>query len=347
MPPAHRVGERRTSLFDAINRIEASEDEVIFNLMQEISEDEIASAGFRWHASDTQSGQDRILGVYERFLRCAKVLPDVEATERLTEEEKDFLMFPKDEKKLTRQLRNYMIFVADQVSGKSQDNLTYKTLTKYRAALIFWVEYIFNKHYTPKPAKSVVYNRITETLRFLAKKHSLTRTSQNPNKSEVGLAELRQIFDIDLANTPEIAVAEGQQLAMCLMRICSIRPGSIGWSNQEKKGKEMFLKWGDIDITRGDVKGSFDVIVTFRILKSNLDDHERAMNKAENLRIVRAKIPSPRSHDHFIFSVAHRALAMALRLKYIEGIDSIDELLNGNSHHVRVSDSSLKSSHIC
>ncbi|ETS75254.1 hypothetical protein PFICI_13738 [Pestalotiopsis fici W106-1] len=151
MPP-HRVGDRRISLFEAINRIEASGDEYIFQLMKKIEQHEIASAGFRWHATPTQNNQDRVLALFERFLRLTGVIPSMEETRRLTQREKDTLMFPIDQQKLLAQLRGFMFFVADQTAGKSADNLTYMALSKYRAAMLFWIYHVYNRHQLTPPA---------------------------------------------------------------------------------------------------------------------------------------------------------------------------------------------------
>ncbi|ETS84837.1 hypothetical protein PFICI_02862 [Pestalotiopsis fici W106-1] len=329
MAPQNRVGKRRTSLFDAINRIEDDSDEQIFALMRQIGESEVASEGFRYHSSATQAVQDRVLKAYEMFLRKLRILPSQEETDQMPEDEKDGIMFPIDENKLLKQLRFFVIFVAQETSGRSADSLSYFALAKYRAALLFW-----NKQQVGTPNRSLIYNKITESLRYIAKEHGIIKGSLNPNRTEIGLPELRQLIDHDLSTTSYIAVAEGHQLAWCLMRLCCLRPGSIGWTSQDHKRDKKYLVWRDIEIFRGDVAGSFNVTITFRSLKTNFEDLEKANQKAPSLDTVRVTLPSPRSHDHLIFSIPHRLLVIALRRGILAGFDDLDSLLAGTTRQI-------------
>jgi hypothetical protein len=62
------------------------------------------------------------------------------------------------------------------------------------------------------------------------------------NRTQVGLAELRQLIDMDMVSTPSIEVAEGHHLAWCIGRVCSARPGSIAPSRLGgKTEKKLFL----------------------------------------------------------------------------------------------------------
>lgn len=93
-------GVKRRSLFEEINRLEEDGDDVIFELMEELKEDNLAAVGFRFHSGSTQTAQDRALKTYEGFLSAMKLLSsDMNAAQ------KEEIVFPADHKKLYFQLR--------------------------------------------------------------------------------------------------------------------------------------------------------------------------------------------------------------------------------------------------
>lgn len=135
------------------------------------------------------------------------------------------------------------MMVAAITPGVSSKRLTYLRITKYRLAMIFWASYIYDKYGIPRLPKGTLHNKMIEVMRSAAAIFRLRQGSLNPNRSEVGLAELRQLIDHDMLTTPNIAVAEGHQLAWCLMRVCNLRPRSIGWSDRQKEKTKMYLTW--------------------------------------------------------------------------------------------------------
>lgn len=319
-PISRDVGKRRRSLAFEINRIRTEGTELDFEFMQQIRELEVAAAGFRHHAQRTQADQNRILQLYREICQAQDLKPGDEELDSMTERQRDLTLFPQDEPTLYHQLRIFLMMVAAIAPGVSAKHLTYIRLTKYRLAMIFWTSYIFDKYDIPRLPKNTLHNKMTEVMRAAAANFGLRQGSLNPNRSEVGLPELRQLIDHDMLTTPNIAVSEGHQLAWCLMRVCNVRPGGIGWSDRQKEQTKMYLTWRDVEITRGERRADFVATITFRSLKTNIIDPDRGANKALPFQQLKAKVLSPRSNDGLIFSIVHRILAIAIRRKILVNI---------------------------
>lgn len=90
----------RATLFEEIRRISNEDEEILFTLMEEIDNLEIAAVGFRWNATSTQRSQDQILKLYEQFLGLIKVLHA-----ETPGDQKEALTFPPDHDVAIRQLR--------------------------------------------------------------------------------------------------------------------------------------------------------------------------------------------------------------------------------------------------
>ena len=231
------------------------------------------------------------------------------------------------------------MFIALRAKGRAKESvrISYRTLVGYRTAMIFWARRSHSLRELPAIPPSTLFNKLTEAIRHAAAHYGLTVTGPI-NRTHVGLAELRQMIDFDTINTPSIEVAEGHQLAWCIARVCSIRPGSIGPSKSSKNEKKLFLSWRDITLTRGAQKGQFEATIVFRSLKTNRADPESALAPAvAGNKQLRCKVMPPQLVENLVFSIPHRLLVIALRRGYLDGIDSLDELLDGDKMNILVS----------
>jgi hypothetical protein len=100
MASAPVVQPKKLSLFEEMNRISVEDEEVIFQLLEEIDALELDAVGFRWASEATQSNQDRTLRNYVMYLQLFKIIPP-DATDR----EIDQGAFPEDHDKAYSQLR--------------------------------------------------------------------------------------------------------------------------------------------------------------------------------------------------------------------------------------------------
>ena len=217
-------------------------------------------------------------------------------------------------------------------------HISYRGLVKYRAAIMFWAfrSHQERDHLPPIPVVKF-FNRLTEAMRAAAKQYGLT-VAGSLNRTTVGLPELRQLIDMDMISTPSIGVAEGHHLAWCIGRVCSVRPGSIGPSGKgDKLKKGLYLTWRDAIITRGKNKGEFSAQIIFRSVKTNSDDPEKAEKSGAGGKVLTCNVLPPQRADNLVFSVPHRLLVIALRRDILVGIESLDELLDGEQYHVLVS----------
>ena len=187
------------------------------------------------------------------------------------------------------------------------------------------------------PPCGVLFDRVTEALRFASKKNNISLYG-DINNSHVGLSELSQLIDLDTSDTKCIELAEMHHVAWCIGRICAIRPGSLGYNpkNRNSIPHQKFLMWRDVNIFRGASDGEFVADLTFRVLKTNIADPERANESDRPPRPLQCRVLSPKRNDNIIFSVPHRLLVIALRRGIIDGISTIDELLAGRTLNIKV-----------
>lgn len=156
---------------------------------------------------------------------------------------------------------------------------------------------------------------------------------------QIGLAELRQLIDIDMITTPEISVAELHHLAWCIGRVCAVRPGSLARSDHRPVDapEKPFLTWGDIELSRGSEDGKFTAKITIRNLKTNYKDPEKARNKGSAPSELKCIIKSPQVVSNLIFSIPHRLLVIAIRRGILAGIQTLDQLLSSELQYITVS----------
>lgn len=357
--PSLQPAPRKGTLFEAINNLEAMDNGAyIANLLQKLKGQSESALGFRHSAASTQAAQDRTRDRYIEFLKATLICPK-DVSEDVAME----YAFPEDLKVLYMQVRMYVstthlyctsntdrfvIFAARSTRGRAIDapRCSFQSLTKLRSGIMFHGMRSYELRNIPAPPRWILYNKITEALRFISKELHIPLYG-DVNKSNVGLPELSQLIDFDMEQTRCIQLAECHHLAWCLGRICAVRPGSIGHGPQDKNNliNGQFLKWRDIEVFRNGRKGEFFVDVTFRVVKTNQADPEEGNNSRSPQRPIRCRVMPPKCTENLIFSVPHRLLVIALRRGAIEGIETLEELLTGNgisimvvysSHRIRV-----------
>lgn len=232
------------------------------------------------------------------------------------------------------------MFIVPRTPGRaSKDALcTYQSLISFRSGLLFHANRSYCLRKIDPPPRGVLFQQLTEALRFAAKKHNISLYG-DINNSHVGLSELSQLIDFDIADTKCIELAEMHHLAWCIGRVCAVRPGSLGYNlkNKDSIQQKKFLRWGDVKIFRGVAGGEFIADLTFRVLKTNSEDPEKGNLDDRPPRPLQCRVLSPKKNENIIFSVPHRLLVIALRRGIINGISTIDELLAGRALNIIVS----------
>lgn len=107
---------------------------------------------------------------------------------------------------------------APRMPGRARGTpCTYQSLTKIRSGLSFHANRSYRLRNMDAPRAAVLYNTITEVLRFAVTKYSIPLYG-NINTTHVGLSEIAQLIDLDMGNTRCFAVAEMHHLAWCIYR---------------------------------------------------------------------------------------------------------------------------------
>jgi len=359
--------KKRKTLWEVINKAKQTPDDVIFEMMKDIAAQDqkyrrsptprntailhwalvilliVSCTGdFRWNAPATQRIQDRTLDRYTQFmvsLYRGEGRPPLgeKAFEAMSKQEQDRFLWPSDSEALFTQCRIFLWFVAANVSGRSHrsNRISYQSLASYRGSLMFWDNRVRAQHGWDQVTKTSFYNTLTTGMRAAAKSFNLSAMSRR-NTTEVGLSELRLLIDFDMASTLHIEVAEQHHLAWCIGRVCSVRPGTIGWPEKEYMEQGLCPTWRDFTFSRCEGTGTFKVSVTFRMLKTNSQDPETMSKISPIQQKLTFTILSPNSIDNLIFSIPHRLLTIALRRKLIYGMETIDQLFDGTSQYITI-----------
>lgn len=335
MPPK---GGGQRSLARQINDYADLDSNDLFTFVEGLKRDQLDGAGFRWQATTTQSRQNCKLNNYTAFCRkILKILPDDDDEyESLLQKDKDVVLFPQDHDELYKQIGLFLIFVAQIAHGKSQARITYTTLMQYREAMMFWAFRACDEHKFVDIPKGRFFRKLTESMRIAAMRYNLPVFGKR-RATQIGLAELRRMIDLDMVRTPNLPFAESHHLAWCIGRITAARPGSIAASTKEAREKNKHLLWRDIELTKDVEDGKFSARITFRALKTNRQDPEQNVQKGQKNMEVQCNIKSPQSATNFIFSIPHRLLVIALRRGYLKDITTLDELFEYGLHHIQVS----------
>ncbi|OBT70725.1 hypothetical protein VF21_10291 [Pseudogymnoascus sp. 05NY08] len=302
---------RRRTLFEEINHISsAADNEYVLDLMKELNDLNDEAVGFRWAAVSTQIDQDRVLFNYEAFLLFIKQI-----TEGQSEAEKSAVMFPADFKLLFLRIRLFILYAAPRMRGRARGTpCTYQSLTKIRSGLSFHANRSYRLRDIEAPRAALLYNNITEVLRFAVHKFNIPLYG-DLNSTHVGLPEISQMIDLDMQQTRCFIVAEMHHLAWCMGRTCAVRPGSLGHNPKDKTSIQA---------------GRFLMVV-----KTNSQDAEQASKAAKPSRPIKCRVMSPNITDNLVFSVPHRLLIIALRRGAIAGIETLDDLLNGDRLNIQ------------
>ena len=325
---------KRTTIAQTIEHLTLNEnDEFMFQKLKELDGREVEANGFRWKAPSTQRDEDFVYTQYQKYLTLEGTLQG-----DLPDEERDRIMFPADHEILFKQLRRFMIFVSRFGQGLYGRKMTYPRIAQYRHHLMDWTDRIYDRNRLERVVKGTLWNQITEAMQSAAKEYGYVLGGNIRSRAEIGLPELRQLIDYDLATTPCIELAESHQLAWLLMRVCCLRPGSIGWTNKHRLESGLYLKWRDIKITRdSDSEFKFTAHIKFRSLKTNSDNPEQAWRKVIMDRVLLCNVRSPENTNALYFSIAHRLLVIALRRKLLKGIETMDQLIECKKKHITVS----------
>ncbi|KAK5116858.1 hypothetical protein LTR85_009118 [Meristemomyces frigidus] len=318
---------KRKSIRDEIEGIVDLDDESKlherYRLLDELDEDLEQSENFRWHAPATQSRQDFHLSIYKTFvLKWLKGLEDDELGQ-MGEDQQLLICFPDDEKRLGRQLNMFIVHVFKRSAPRSRaaNTIHIRSLVKYRDSMLFWTEWYYNTREKVWSRKRL-YNEMTKAMRYVHKTYG--DRSNKKEKTWLGLPELRQLLDLEAVNNRCIELSEEHQVLWCIGRITALRPGSLCPSGRYARTSP--ITWSDLEFTQGDEPGKFNLRLTVDRLdiKHPNDLVEKQGPPEERFRM---KMDSPQARN-LIFSPAHRLLVIALRRGLIQGISTIDELLN-------------------
>jgi len=296
-------------------------------LIRQVKQDRLDKAGFRWHAVKTQSVQDTHLQNYRAFTKVWKDMP-----EDATDADIDKLAFPADEEDLLENLDEFIIFTYIRVPGKKRrsgyiEMMSYNSLAAYRESMLFWCNRKLPALRIKVPARSKMFDSMTEAMRFVQKKYG-SRRYRHP-RAGLGLIELRQLLDHELTSCYSIELSEQHQVIWCIARQTACRPGSIG---NDQHRPDQYLIWDDVVFERDKVTKRWNVIISFRHLKINYDDPEK--NRGQ-LRILHCYLKAP-NEDNLIFSVPHRLLTIALRRGLIDGLTTKEEVMASNLQRIKV-----------
>lgn len=157
---------------------------------------------------------------------------------------------------------------------------------------------------------------------------------QKKSKTWLGLAELRQLFDWEMATNRNIELSEEHQVLWCIGRVTALRPGSL--CPPTRNARTDPLKWKDFRIFRGDEKGQFTVTMTVDHITIKRENDPMKIGEADATSIpLTMTFASPETRN-IVFSPAHRLLVIALRRGILEHISSLDELLEHPNHEIFV-----------
>lgn len=119
---------------------------------------------------------------------------------------------------------------------------------------------------------------------------------------------------------------------MLLSGVTACRIGSLVQSHGSDNPP---LTWGDLEFTRGDQPGQFDLIIHFWNIhiKKPYDKETENTEPGDDALHITIKCPTA---ANLTFSPAHRLLTMALRRNIIVGIETVDELLDGSNSAIMI-----------
>ncbi|WQF83714.1 hypothetical protein CDEST_08728 [Colletotrichum destructivum] len=141
---------------------------------------------------------------------------------------------------------------------------------------------------------------------------------------------------------------EGHHFAWLLARCCALRPGSIGSPHahvddlpKTLNGGPPYLAWRDVKISRGAAPYEFDLTISIRNLKDttylkNIESGTTTLPKGSKSFTMDFHFKSAMHQANLAFAPVIRLLVIALRRKALVGIQTVDELLSGQSLNIDI-----------
>lgn len=223
--------------------------------------------------------------------------------------------------------------------------------------MLFWTGWYYDKR-GKQWGRRKLYNDMTRAMRYVQQAYG--EPLVKPDKTWLGLAELRQLLDFEAMNNLSIELSEehqvcqmiyrppcvcvcltgadklrfGTQLLWCVGRVTALRPGSLCPSGKYARTEP--LTWRCLEFTQGDVAGRFSVRMTVDRIdikhpEASTDDMQPVLENKLSINM-----PSPTA-ENLVFSPSHRLLVIALRRGLLQDISSIDELLAYTGHVIPIS----------
>jgi len=317
-PSSKPTSSKRKSFSDRLT--EMDEDEIA-TMMAEVEQIEAECIGFRYATSSTQHKQDAHLRAYRAFIRFAHHLEP-----NIPDAETDAIGWPVDHEELRGLLKSFLAWTFVHVKGLGPTgHMAYSSLSQYRDSMLFWVPRVYDDLKRNIPLHTKLHYEMTQTMCFLQDKYSV-RDRKKKKAGMLGLIELRQLLDFTTANAKVIEVTEQFLVLLCLARQTALRPGSIGPGKHREKE---YMRWSDWEFTNKG-NGKFSALVEIKNLKTN-----KADPNSGQWVTLQVFLDSP-NEENLPLSVPHRMLEMALRRGIIEGITTIDELMNTDLSRIRI-----------
>lgn len=254
-------------------------------------------------------------------------------------------------KDVSSQLKNFMIYIVPRMTPRSMSDevVGYGILIQYRGALMFWTKRQYLLRNVQPPPVTLLFNRITEGMRYIAYKTNMRVKHNLKAKSYVGMPEVLELIEMDVRGTPNILFAEGHHFGWVIGRIYAVRPGALGAPqdyNQsdheaENGGKGVpFLAFRDIHITRDQRSGEFMMELTIRNL-NGMVKWQQAESSGHLKAQAKFYIKSPQKAANLAMSAPHRFLVLALRRGALKHYETIDELFNDDRRNIIIKDEFL------
>ncbi|RDL29637.1 uncharacterized protein BP5553_10704 [Venustampulla echinocandica] len=308
---------------------------ILMAVWKGLDADYTAAKGYRWASAKTQQRQDRHLAEYRKWMTplLAQSNPEIQLGKEVAPEANDRFLFPSsDDNRICDLVSKYLILAAGSLRSRSSGTRpTIKPLIGRRFSLLFWVNRLCN---TPPP-RYILMNGTNGAMYYALEKWNL-QSSRLP-KVYFGKNELVHLLDFDMSTTTAVEVAEVHHLSWTLAWVCGVRPSSLG---RGELNPERFMKFRDISITRtydceGKFQGGFVCKTTFTYVKQ-----KKTLDKNQ-IKSAVFPIFTPNDPQNIHLSPVYRLLVILLRRGYLEHYTSVDELLRGKHHSIKIKETAL------
>lgn len=211
--------------------------------------------------------------------------------------------------------------------------MTYGSLTNYRNSILFWTKRSYYERDEQFNNERRLWNELTEAMRGTFQRHGDMKQVRVTEITFVGLDELRQLLDHEIAVSPCIELSEQHQAAWCLARQTAVRPGSIGMGREDDDDA---LRWKDIKFYWEGEPGKYSMFINFGSVKTMVSDPERKRKSFQSVKPLQFDITPP-PQENIIFSAPLRFILMGLRRGIFRDINSIDDIMTNQMRNVTVS----------